>query len=275
MSKVQAPREGRAIILRGEKQDKDDTFRRRETGRTSKGTFAREQEVAGDQIHITVEETQTYDDGTLLKRHDEYWVPRAVDYDRLRKLVSIEPDPYHEAPWDAMDMYEHDIIWASDFAGDSNSLRNALGFARSGGTSCLIVVHGGMNNYKQTKNYQNEFDYYRELGASKQVAAEMIANRVAADTAKIADWYNNGIEWWFVTCRIVRGDKSYEDTLAGVLGTEEYEDSAANVVDLVASYLEDDGYEIVNRPPTQRLKVVEFKQKLQRNKELFNWKSVS
>jgi hypothetical protein len=167
--------------------------------------------------------------------------PATIAFDDLLAATHIVDDNCSEAPWDNWDGWEH--VAKPPHAFDHADVRAMQGYARTwdrGERHILILPAGDMD-----RTYQ----YARESGASRQVAAEMLALTRRRTLAQLVKWYEEEWAWYGVRCRIeILGDE-FEASLWGI----DDADYAAREVTIeialdVAGQLEKAGFTVTGKP---------------------------
>ena len=178
-----------------------------------------------------------------------------IDFADILEASQIEPDEcmWGETPWDNCDGYEH--------TAEHPALPRGRG-----------ACHDGDGRYVEIKMEfdRDLFEWYRERGATKQVAHEMVALSLRKRLDTLVDWSTNGWEWWHVHCE-------YKDEIDSCHGIDDH-DYAYNDVRLecalnVAHELEQAGYEVHGRPEVDDASTRRFyrRAQLRLNLYLFSW----
>ena len=105
--------------------------------------------------------------------------PAVIDWQEILDCITIEPDDCHESPWENCDGYEHEIE-------DSN--RSIHGH--------MAVFHNGRWKTINLEYDTDLYNWYRERGASKQVAEQLTRQSMRKRTEQLVSWYSNGWQWW-------------------------------------------------------------------------------
>lgn len=211
----------------------------------------------------TVETTteQTDDAIVIVSRESR---PKQIDFADILAACRIEDDDYHAAPWETCDGYEHEATPASRIPDEADA-SSMQGYAYHDRCRWVITVDDA-----DVKSWGN-FDHYRKQGASRQVAAEMVAAVKAQTIAQLVKWYENGWNYYCVVCE-------FYDVFDSLGGIDDYdyaqnecrEDVAMNV----AHELEAAGHIVVNKPTraVHRGYTLEgFKEHLTRNLASQSW----
>jgi|GEM_PF-5100859 len=245
------------------------------------GSVVEERWRKGDVLHIkytrtTIQETEfgdiTSDSIEEIKR------PAFLHWADILDKTEIEPDDDTGMPWEEQDGYEHTMREVDRC--EHGDLTEALGYVRGG-------RHGGQAHIIEIDDDsfagdspESRFDYFRFQGASKQVAAEMVACQDRHYIRQIADWYRNGPYWWYVKCEVDIDGREYEDAVGGVLDDEfgDYANKECRdeVAGNVAYALEAAGYVVLDKPElVDRTTSYNNARRLDRLRRLnmFNWSS--
>lgn len=175
------------------------------------------------------------DDKVIVITRREY--DRIVQFDDILKEVKIEYDEaYNEAPWEASDGWEHNIVSAD--RGAREDFVNRRGYTYRGyhgGAVCveiddkIVIEEWGVNGYP---------------GCSKQVRVEIIAQAKRNAIDQLAKWYSNGWDWF-----VVSGE--YQGYISSVCGLDCYdyaEEVRCEVAGEIADQMEENGYVVEGRP---------------------------
>ena len=166
--------------------------------------------------------------------------PRNVAFSDILDSVAVETDVAMdgEHPWNCCEGYQHEVIpenkWS--YHEGMRDSRASVWFCR--GTHYIDVEpDGGL------------YEWYRTRGASKQVAAEMVALDVRRRVDVLVGWYRDGWEWWRVSGEFL----GYSDSVGGV---DDYEYAStfwrSEVALNIAWKMQKDGYLISGMEKTQR-----------------------
>lgn len=174
-----------------------------------------------------------------------------IDYADILDACEVVDDSDSDMgpPWKEHDGWEHELITSVDDKVDHHvweKLKNSesVFYCRDHGGWCQIAV-----TRKHLEEWQGKFVRGTE---SRVVYEDRLAQccREAIETLK--NWYINGYYWYGVTC-------DYLDYSASLWGIQlEDDDSRDPYIDNVKSEitsevvgeLEDDGYEVINKPPS-------------------------
>lgn len=187
-------------------------------------------------------ETITKRVGPVVVRVQVETLESRIDFADILKACKVKPDDYGEAPWEDCDGYTHTLRPADLSRGEAE-------YARRG-----IIYHDRRRKVIELPKGEDYglFDYHRARGASRQVAAELVAQERARTIDQLRRWYENGWQCWQVSCDYLGA----YDSLSGVYDDEgDYvEDVKREVAANVAAELETQGFEVFNRPePEPRL----------------------
>ena len=105
--------------------------------------------------------------------------PAVIEWQVILDCIKIEPDDNCEPPWECCDGYEHEIE-------DSN--RSIHGH--------MAVFHNGRWKTINLEYDTDLYNWYRERGASKQVAEQLTRQSMRKRTEQLVAWHRDGWEWW-------------------------------------------------------------------------------
>lgn len=159
---------------------------------------------------------------------------RHIDYNDILESVEVVADDYGESPLDNCDGFEHELVKHTyhDHEDRDKYANNQVYVDRS-------------RYYINLKDDNGLFRYYRERGASRQVAAELVAADKRRRIEYIKEIYENGYEAWGI-----KGE--YNGYEASVWGVDDYDYAERDVRHEVAAeivyQLEKDDYIVTNKP---------------------------
>lgn len=160
--------------------------------------------------------------------------PAIIDFEDILEAVQVEPDEgMNETPWDTCEGLEHTLrLPRTDCETDSDA----------------CIHHDRRYRIFEVPYDHDLYRWYRSNGASRQVAQEAVARSRQRTIEQLANWYQNGWEWWAVSCEFM-GES------ASVCGVDSYEyasgDCAQDIAEEVAAQLIKAGY-TVNGLPDRR-----------------------
>jgi hypothetical protein len=195
---------------------------------------------------------------TTTVREESRW----IDYADLLDCVEVKPDEWCDAPWDNCCGYGHETRPISYYDHD-DMLDNAAHVARA----CRETLVVEFDNATE-KGLDDEYRWYRSNGASKQVAAELVAQNRAARMEALIGWIQDGWEYWYV-CAEYNG---YEAAGCGGIDDYDYADTEyrRELADELAYELEKDGFVIIGKPDPAVATVANRKDELTRKINMFN-----
>ena len=165
----------------------------------------------------------------VVVRTDTETFPAIADYQAILDSVEVRPDEFDDPPWETCDGLEH----------------------TRDGEEITIPWNESLERY------------YRERGASKQVAKQLTARSMAKRREYLASVYANGCEVWGVSCDF----QGFHDSVWGVDDYESARGEMSEEIALnVASEMQAAGFDVVNLPdrcPNRQRR---------RNVHLFDWR---
>lgn len=242
---------------------------RKVTTRSHEGHKWREERWReGDTLHVKVE--RNIENVTPFGMESRYQLhtlarPCFVDYQELLDDVVVEHDDRMSAPWEEHDGWEHELVPFRDMDLTREQIHS---IAWNG------CVYRGQLIQLRGEDEPELYEYYRSVGASRQVARELLAQRRRSLLKQLKNWYEDGFNWWMAKIR-VHLDKDYEDCLGGILADDEDEVFRASVPEMLHGLIytiEEDGYEVVNRPDRRKLYLEHRREEHKRRLALFNWR---
>lgn len=164
-----------------------------------------------------------------------------VEYDAILNATAVVADEIHsDTPWDDCDGYDHTWTPLRDLDFDVSGARG----------ECFTGCERGVIQLAEDgQDYQDSYVYFREKGASRQVAAEMIALIRRRTLDQLVQWYTHGWTYYGVRCEYKILGKIYQASVWGIDDQEYAErEVVSEIADEVAADLEKDGFTINNRP---------------------------
>lgn len=199
-----------------------------------------------------------------------------IPYSKIHAACEVVVDDDVHEPWEDCDLYAHEVITEDAFMmeipGDN--------YERS-----FMTRQRGYPAYHTDKfirladSYDDEerwhYEYYRRNGASKQVAAELCANKRQQLLDQLVKWHADDGHWefWGVKCDFSIGDDSYEESVWGI-DDYKYADAEATheIADEVVWALERDGYIVTDKPDYKQVYYESRREVYQYHMNQFNWK---
>lgn len=183
-----------------------------------------------------------------------------IDFEEILAATKVVPDEHNdEAPWDACDGWEHNVIPLRQFDGSEEWATAQQGYCWCPASAEQLVI----TIDDATVKAWIDVDYLRRKGASRQTAAELVACTKAQALQQLCKWYRRGWYWYGVRCEF----NGYEDSVWGI-DDEKYaeEHVRLEIAGQVAWQLENDGYTVINEPVqrgcTREDKLAELRRKL-------------
>lgn len=189
-----------------------------------------------------------------------------VDFATILEATKVVSDDHAtEAPWDNCDGFDHRVETAVH--GDERNLREMQGYCY-----CDFLHESVVITLSDDEDY-GIFDSQRSMGASRQVAREVVAAERKRTLARLVDWYSNGWQWYGVQCDF---DVLGENFGASVWGIDDDDYARREIVDEiadeVADQLEKAGFTVTNRPDRPAYSGREAKQqRIRYNLNIQNW----
>ena len=192
--------------------------------------------------------------------------PATIAFDDILKATEVVADEYESmTPWEHCDGFEHVATPERRFRDEADA-REMQGSVYCDGHRERLVIE-----LPREEDY-GIYQYAREHGASRQVAAEMVAAERRRTLAQLVKWYGDGWEWFGVKCDFeVLGDE-YHDSIWGVDDAEYAETLKEEIALEVAGQLEEAGYTVTGKPEHRQTYTRADKQaRLTRNLAAQNW----
>ena len=190
--------------------------------------------------------------------------PAIVNFDDILGATKVVYDTYsNEAPWDSCDGFEHTCTPARRFNFDPSDMR---GYCDGGREQIVIQLPKGED--------WGTYAHFREHGASRQVAAEMVALNRRRTLDQLVKWYSDGWQWYGVKCDFEILGEEFNDSIWGIDDADyaTYE-IRPEIADNIAAELEEAGFTVTGRPariyPTRQSKQA----RIYYNLQLQNWKN--
>ena len=171
--------------------------------------------------------------------------PATIDYADLLNATKVVADEYESmTPWEQCDGFEHTVTPARNFHDDADT-DEMQGNVYWQGSRVVIQLPKG-------EDY-GVYEYQRDCGASRQVAAEAVAAEHRRTLARLVKWYDEGWQWYGVRCKLVILGNEFADSVWGIddpnYAEEEVREEIANAV---MRQLETAGYTVTGRPEAYR-----------------------
>lgn len=202
-----------------------------------------------------VSETIIRSGGKLIRTTTTTTVESAeIDFADILEAVRIEPDCMSGTPWDNCDGFDHE---ARPIGYDSQRI-HSRGSCWDAGNRCRVVI---------TVPWDDGLEgWYRERGATRQVAREMVAQCLRSAIDQLTKWYEQGWDWY-----VCEGEfKGCSDSIGGI---DDYDyangECRTEVAFGIACQLGKRGYVITGKPEVSRPKRDGTGKY---NLELFSWK---
>jgi len=182
--------------------------------------------------------SNTYRDGDTLITVTLETKSAVIDYADILDATEVVPDYDHgETPWDSCDGFKHEAVRVRDL--DHADAKKMQGYCWHDGDREHVVI-----TLPKGEDW-GTFDYWRERGASKQFAAEKVAENRRQTIKTLREWYQYGWQWYGVKCE-------FEGEHESVWGIDDEDYAEKYVRDEIASQMAYElmkkGYTVVNLP---------------------------
>ena len=192
--------------------------------------------------------------------------PATIAFEDILEATEVVADEYESmTPWEHCDGFEHVATPERRFRDEADA-REMQGSVYCDGHRERLVIE-----LPREADY-GIYQYAREHGASRQVAAETVAAERRRTLAQLVKWYGDGWEWFGVKCDFeVLGDE-YHDSIWGVDDAEYAETLKEEIALEVAGQLEEAGYTVTGQPEHRQTYTRADKQaRLTRHLAAQNW----
>ena len=191
--------------------------------------------------------------------------PAEIDFSELLEATEIEDDDHYEAPWDNRDGYDHNRTPVSRLHDNANYTE------MQGYTSSHYYRENFIVAPKDGEDW-GLYEYMRQRGASRQVAAEAVAAQRRRIIAQLVQWLEHGWQWYCVTCNYEVLGEEYINSLGGIDDYDYARELKEEVALEVARELEEAGYTVTGKPDAPGCYNRADKQaELRRKLALHNW----
>ena len=192
--------------------------------------------------------------------------PATIAFDDLLAATEVVYDQYESmTPWEHCDGFEHTATPERRFRDEANAREMQGSVYCDGHRERLVIELSDKEDY-------GIYRYARENGASRQVAAELVAAERRRTLAQLVEWYDSGWEWYGVRCRFELLGDEYNDSLWGIDDAEYAEPLKEEIALNVAAQLEEAGYTVTGKPAHRQTYTRADKQaRLSRNLAAQNW----
>jgi len=189
--------------------------------------------------------------------------PVHVDFDDILAAVEVLPDDSMggETPWDWCDGYVHTVKMASLFDEGRDAIDQRRGYCYSDSFRERIVI---------TVQWDDDlYRWYRDNGASTQVAREMVALSLRKRLAQLVKWYTTDWQWWHC-------GGEYKGFSDGVGGIDDYDYAHDEVrrecAENITHEMEQAGHIVAGKPaPDPAETRQQRRDRFRRNRTLFSW----
>lgn len=183
--------------------------------------------------------------GDVIVVEETRLVPAIIDYADVAAGGRVEVEEESETPWDHCDGYEHDVLQrnrAHEVLAGCDDLRQVRGYFCGRYNEAGIIRLTG-------RCRQKDWEYYRQRGFARQVAAEAIASAVRHTLDQLVKWYEDGWQWYYACCEFEVDGRDYSQG-CGMIDDEEYaaRDVLPDMIKEVVQALEAEGYTVINQP---------------------------
>ena len=189
--------------------------------------------------------------------------PVHVDFGGILAAVGVFPDVSMngETPWDWCDGYVHTVEQVSRLDEGRDTADRRRGYCYSDGHRERIVITAAWDD--------DLCRWYRDSGASKQVAREMVALSMRKRLDQLRNWYEHGWEWW--CCNV--DFKGFTDGVGGIDDFDYANDEVRReCAENIAYELDRIGYIVAGKPTLDPADAREQKRdRFRRNRALFSW----
>lgn len=174
--------------------------------------------------------------------------PATIDYADILDATEVDADDsgFSDAPWENSDGFEHTATPERRMPDEADA-REMRGNVWTNREQVVIQLAEGED--------WGIYKHARENGASRQVAAELVAASRRQTLDQLCRWYLDGWQWYGVRCEFaVLGDE-YGASVWGIDDPDYAEDSVREeIAGEVVHQLEEAGYTVTGKPePPKRL----------------------
>lgn len=135
-----------------------------------------------------------------------------VEFVNIFRRCEVEEDDDCGRPWDNCDGYGHSFLDPEEVHGISPTISYQDIKRMSGYVKNTYNSNEGVIQLHTTCSNQTPWTYWHERGASKQVARQMAAAERAMIMAQLVEWYEQGWQYYYVTCDY----RGYRESLCGI-----------------------------------------------------------
>lgn len=204
------------------------------------------------------------DEGVRIRKETSLSRDCHVDYAALQDAVEIITDEHNSSnPWDDDEWYAHNLR----LIGDHNDARQSKAAVREYGDGRWYLVELNEDAF----GAKEDLEYIRASGASRQVAAEVVAQRRRRVIKQIVKWRVQGWANYGARLQFETGIDKYKDSIWGYYSEDDAKDGVEQVLDNVIHEMESAGYIVTGKPNLQAAKRVANRQRYRRNLAMFDW----
>lgn len=157
--------------------------------------------------------------------------PAVIDFADILEATQVVPDEFNtDAPWEHFDGWEHEAKSTNNLPSEVSNARGEC-WNEADRESVLIRMEFDADLFK----------WYRDHGASKQVARELVAQSMGKRLDQLTGWYSHGWQWWGVKGKY----HGVRDSVWGI-DDEEYAENRvrSEIAHCIAAGLEAKGYTV-------------------------------
>jgi hypothetical protein len=181
--------------------------------------------------------------------------PAVVDFSDILNTARLEPDNDSGPPWKDGDGWDHEF-WLTTIP----EQRNARAYTRGHGLMCFNKSAG-----------LPDYAYYRSQGASKGAARQLEAQALRRNIETLKGWYEDDWHYVGVVLEFKHGGETYEESCWGIDDEKHaMSEAAPDLAYQIASQLEKDGFEVINKPDRRAEYLKARKEEHQRRLNQFN-----
>lgn len=191
--------------------------------------------------------------------------------DVCNNVAVVFDDTTREPPWDDGTIWRH----RQQLPLHEEEYKSVRFVKTQDGTPDFLIT---LIDSEDSNSREARFARFRNDGASKQVAAEMVAQQDRLCIEQLKDWYINGFDSWYVITKFPAPFEVVNDSVFGI-DDEDYANSIrSGFIETFCLYAKNYGWKIIGGPTEaeqlakqKKARLESARARFRTNLNLFNW----